>query len=269
MFKIFLVSKDDYCVKDSLNKELQEMVKRLQTHPRNNTCTGIFENDISLSKTIENFSEKIKKVEKGLTGVETQPANQNENIYSKENAPKVFYITICDKWTKDNHFPLIIASSTIVVFLLLSCISIYALHRVLNPIGMLLFSRKFRLGNIWPEDRDQKPLLGPVLHFVLEPSKDTLEESNEKLRNKTGEDLIDVSIKHGYGQVIESILSPDVGHAVSGGLLRKALLEGDIKVIKIILGAAKGSEGTLEVDQTKLDAVINELPKVRGMSLHN
>ena len=61
MFKIFLVSKDDYCVKDSLNKELQEMVKRLQTHPRNNTCTGIFENDISLSKTIENFSEKIWK----------------------------------------------------------------------------------------------------------------------------------------------------------------------------------------------------------------
>ena len=196
--------------------------------------------------------------------------NCTEGIFQPENdnATSV-YLTVCHKWAKEWDLPLIIASSTIVVFLLLSCISIYALHRVLNPIGMLLFSRKFRLGNIWPEDRDQKPLLGPVLHFVLEPSKDTLEESNEKLRNKTGEDLIDVSIKHGYGQVIELILSPDVGHAVSGGLLRKALLEGDIKVIKIILGAAKGSEGTLEVDQTKLDAVINELPKVRGMSLHN
>jgi len=249
-------------------------------------CTGIFEpvNDIDPFKTLDTVvsygkkiglgADKVKnetrlgtdkvKNETGL-GAENQRDNQNENIYSKDNATKVDnHITVCDKWTKDNHFPLIIASSTIVVFLLLSCISIYALHRILNPIGMLLFSRKFRFGNIWPEDRDQKPLLGPVLHFVLEPSKDTLEESNEKLRNKTGEDLIDVSIKHGYGQVIESILSPDVGHPVSGGLLRKALLEGDIKVIKIILGAAKGSEGTLEVDQTKLDAVINELPKVRG-----
>ena len=189
---------------------------------------------------------------------------QSEN----DNATSV-YLTVCDKRTKDLHLPLIIASSTIVVFLLFSCISIYVLHRVLNPIGMLLFSRKCRLGNIWPEDRDQKPLLGPVLHFVLEPSKDTLEESNEKLRNKTGEDLIDVSIKHGYGQVIESILSPDVGYAVSVALLRKALLEGDIKVMKIILGAAKGSEGILELDQMRLDAVMNALPKERGMSLHN
>ena len=289
MFKIFLVS--DYC-----GKPIVDMTN----------CTGIFEpvNDInpleSFNKLTEGVKEGVVKVKEKWKGTEKQSDTQNtqnENSNIKDNATKVkvgdkltgaenqfdtqntqnensnskddFHITVCDKWTKELHFPLIIASSTIVVFLLLSCISIYALHRVLNPIGMLLFSRKFRLGNIWPEDRDQKLLLGPVLHFVLEPSKDTLEESNEKLRNKTGEDLIDVSIKHGYGQVIESILSPDVGHAVSGGLLRKALLEGDIKVIKIILGAAKGSEGTLEVDQTKLDAVINELPKVRGMSLHN
>ena len=183
-----------------------------------------------------------------------------------DNATSV-YLTVCDKWTKDLNLPLIMATSTILAFLLLSCISIYALHRILNPIGMLLFSRKCCFGTIWPED--QKPLLAPVLHFILEPSKETLEESNEKLRNRTGEDLIDVSIKHGYGQVIESILSPDVGHAVSGPLLRKALLEGDIKVMKTILGAAKGSEGTLEVDQTKLDTVMNALPKERGMSLHN
>ena len=215
-------------------------------------CTGIFEpeNDLSLDKF--------------LNGAKNKSDTQTGNTYSKDNATRVYYITVCDKWTKELNFPLIIASSTIVVFLLLSCISIYALHRILNPIGMLLFSRKCCCGNIWPEDRDQKPLLGPVLHFVLEPSKDTLEESNEKLRNKTGEDLIDVSIKYGYGQVIESILSSDVGHAVSGALLRKALLEGDIKVMKIILEAAKGSEGTLEVDQTKLDAVMNALPKARG-----
>ena len=145
--------------------------------------------------------------------------------------------------------------------------SIYALHRILNPIGMLLFSRKCCFGTIWPED--QKPLLAPVLHYILDPSKETLEESNEKIKNKIGLDLIDVSIKHGYGQVVESILSPAVGHAVSVPLLRKALLEGDVKVIKIILGAAKGSEGMLEVDQTNLDTVMNALPKERGMSLHN
>ena len=194
--------------------------------------------------------------------------NCTEGIFQPENDKATsVYLTVCHKWAKEWDLPLIIASSTIVVFLLLSCISIYALHRILNPIGMLLFSRKCCFGTIWPED--QKPLLAPVLHYILEPSKETLEESNEKLKNKIGLDLIDVSIKHGYGQVVESILSPDVGHAVSVPLLRKALLEGDIKVIKIILGAAKGSEGMLEVDQTNLDTVMNALPKERGMSLHN
>jgi hypothetical protein len=186
--------------------------------------------------------------------------SENDNITS-------VYLTVCDKRTKDLHLPLIIASSTIVVFLLFSCISIYVLHSILNPIRMLLFSRKCCFGTIWPKEK--KPLLAPVLHYILEPSKETLEESNEKLKNKIGLDLIDVSIKHGYSQVVESILSPDVGHAVSVPLLRKALLEGDIKVIKILLRAAKGSEGTLEVDHTKLDTVINALPKERGMSLHN
>ena len=189
------------------------------------------------------------------------------SLQSESDNQTIVHLTVCDKSTKDLHLPLIIASSTIVVFLLLSCISIYALHRILNPIGMLLFSRKCCFGTIWPED--QKPLLAPVLHYILEPTKETLEESNEKLKNKIGLDLIDVSIKHGYGQVVESILSPDVGHAVSVPLLRKALLEGDIKVIKILLRAAKRSEGTLEVDQTKLDTVMNDLPKVRGMSLNN
>ena len=189
------------------------------------------------------------------------------SLQHESDNPTIVHLTVCDKWTKDSHLPLIIASSTIVVFLLLSCISIYALHRILNPIGMLLFSRKCCFGIIWPED--QKPLLAPVLHFVLEPSKETLEESNEKLKEKTGEDLVDISIKHGYGQVVKSILSFNMGHAVSGPLLRKALLEGDINVMKIILGAAKGSELTLEVDPTKLDAVIDALTKKRSMSLPN
>merc|ERR1711971_259613 len=57
------------------------------------------------------------------------------------------------------------------------------------------------------------------------------------------------------------------GHPLSSLLLRTALLEGDVKVIKIILAAAKGSEGTSQVDQTKLDALINALPKERGGEL--
>ena len=177
-----------------------------------------------------------------------------------ENDKETVQLTICDKSTKEWQILLVIAASMIVFFLGMSILSIYTLHRILSPIGMLLMSRKCRLGTIWPED--QKPLLAPVLHFVLKPSKDTFEESNEKLGNK---DLIDVSIKHGYRQVIKSILSPDVGHPLSSLLLRRALLEGDVKVIKIILAAAKGSEGTSQVDQTKLDALMNALPKERGM----
>ena len=183
-----------------------------------------------------------------------------------ENDKETVQLTICDKSTKDWQLLLVIAASMIVFFLGMSILSIYTLHRILNPIGMMQMSRKcfpaLCFDTIWPED--QKPLLAPILHFVLAPSKDTLEESNEKLSKKLGEDLVDFSIKHGYRQVIKSTLSPSVGHPLSSPLLRKALLEGDVKVIKIILASAKRSEGTIQVDQTKLDAFMNALSRARG-----
>ena len=182
-----------------------------------------------------------------------------------ENDKETVQLTICDKSTKKWQLLLVIAASTIIFFLAMSCLAIYTLHKVLSPIGMLQMSRKCCFGTIWPEE--QKHLLAPILHFILDPSKDTLEESNEKLRKKLGKDLIDVSIKHGYSQVIKSILSPSVGHPLSSPLLRKALLEGDVKVIKIILASAKRSEGTFQVDQKKLDAVMKALPKERGMMI--
>ena len=186
-----------------------------------------------------------------------------------EDDKETVQLTICGKSTKEWQLLLVIAASMIVFFLSMSILSIYTLHRILNPIGMMQMSRKcfpaLCFDTIWPEA--QKPLLAPILHFVLDPSKDTLEESNEKLRKKLGKDLIDVSIKHGYPQVIKSILSPSVGHPLSSPLLRKALLKGDVKVIKIMLASAKRSEGTLQVDQKKLDAFMNTLSKERGMMI--
>ena len=151
------------------------------------------------------------------------------------------------------------------VLLALGCGAACLLHRTLDPVGMLQMSRRcfpaMFFDNIWPDD--QKNHLGPLLHFMLHPSKQTLKESNEKL---ISHDLMHWSIKHGYVKIIQTILKPEMDEKVTMNLVRKAILEGTATVIKIMVMEARKQESSHEINQTNLNTLLLQLPKMRGGS---
>ena len=184
------------------------------------------------------------------------------------------YLTVCDENTRMWQAPLLITSAIMVFFLVLSCGATYILHRILDPIKTMNMSRccfpASRFDSIWPQEQDQKPLHGPILHFVINPCQKTFEESNQKLKAKTGFDMIHWSIKHGYSELIQTILRLDIEEGVNLALVKKALMEGDCKVIKMILDAAKrhndnDDDNDNDIDKKGLLAVMKQLPYKRGM----
>ena len=177
------------------------------------------------------------------------------------------YLTVCDENTRIWQVPLLITSTIMIFFLALSCGATYILHRILDPIKTMKMSKCCFpcLDSIWPQDQNQKPLHGPILHFVLNPSQKTFSESNQKLKTKTGYDMIHWSIKYGYSELIQTILTLDIGEGVNLDLVKKALMEGDCKVIKMILDAAERHEGDTDIDKEGLLAVKKQLPYNRGM----
>ena len=154
-----------------------------------------------------------------------------------------------------------------IFFLILGCLPIYILQYVLDPIGMLQVSRycfpACLFDKIWPED--QKALLPQILHFLHHPSKQTLEESNQKLISKTDQDMMHWSIKHGYVRIIEKMVEPSISKHISTSDMKKAINEGEVKVIKALATNAIKQPGTDELAQENLHGIIKLLPKMRGM----
>ena len=153
-----------------------------------------------------------------------------------------------------------------IFLLILGSLPIYILQYILDPVGMLQASRycfpACLFDKIWPED--QKALLPQILHFLLAPSKQTLQESNEKLISKTDQDMMHWSIKHGYVRIIEKMLEPSINEKISISVMKKAINEGEAKVIKTLATNAIKQSGTTELAQENLHALSELLPKRRG-----
>ena len=184
---------------------------------------------------------------------------------------KITYLTACDEITEKWQIPLMIATAILLGLFALSSLSICILHKIQDPIAMLQISRRYYpmkcFECIWPEsqfDPIEKSLLGPILHFIINPCKETLVESNEKLVNRTKNDMMHWSIKYGYRELIRTMLSPKVGEIVTHKLITKALLEGDTKVIEIIMIETKGQKNTLDLDHDNIVKLLYQLHRVRG-----
>ena len=200
-------------------------------------------------------------------------------MFSLENHNETVFITVCDETTRQWQLPLLIGTSVMIFFLILGCLPIYILQYVLDPVGMLQASRycfpACFFDKIWPED--QKALLPQILHFLHDPSKQTLQESNEKLIGKTDQDMMHWSIKHGYVQIIEKMLEPSINEQISTSVMKKAINEGNTKVIKTLATSAIKQAGTAELEaieqvtpgpaQENLHALTKLLPKKRGILL--
>ena len=188
------------------------------------------------------------------------------DMFSLQNHNETIFITVCDQMTKQWQLPLLIGTTLMIFLLILGCLPIYILQYILDPVGMLQVSRycfpACLFDNIWPED--QKALLPQVLHFLHRPSKQTLEESNEILISKTDQDMMHWSIKHGYVRIIEKMLEPSVNEQISTSVLKKAINEGEAKVIKTLAIKAFKQENP-ELDQVNLYGLIYILPDKRGI----
>ena len=152
-----------------------------------------------------NATIDIKQCRSGLLIIKSQETNDT-------------YLTFCDDISYKYQLPLIFMMAILLLlFALSSVVIVKILHKIVDPSFALSFSIKcfpIRLfGYIWPED--QINLLGPVLHFILNPSQETLQESNTKLMSKTGRDLLSWSIKNEYVEIIRTILD------IAGKVIKK------------------------------------------------
>ena len=73
------------------------------------------------------------------------------------------------------------------------------------------------------------------------------------------------SIKHGYVQIIEKMLEPSINEQISTSVMKKAINEGETKVIKTLAINAIKQQGTPELAQENLHALTKLLPKKRGI----
>ena len=143
----------------------------------------------------------------------------------------------------------------------ISCGAVYILHRMLDPVKMLKLSRLCFparcFDSIWPDD--QKPILGPILHFLSNPSKQTLDETNTRLVEKTGHDLAYWSIRHGYHETLQQItLETDIDLP----MIETAIMEGEAKAIALVLSKA----GKLKTGTVNIHTVLKTLSEKRGMT---
>ena len=158
------------------------------------------------------------------------------------------------------QLPILFTAVLMILILGISCGAVYILHRMLDPVKMLRLSRVCFparcFDSIWPDD--QKPILGPILHFLLKPCKQTLDETNTRLVEKTGQDLAYLSIRHGYLETLQQII---LGIDINLPMVETAIREGEANVIALVLSNA----GQLQTVTANIPAVLKTLSEKRGM----
>ena len=166
------------------------------------------------------------------------------------------YLTVCNEVTKVWQLSLMITMLTLLAF---SCGGIFILHSILNPFKLMIWSSKYFpcFESIWP--KDQKKIKGPILHFILNPSKQSFKESDQKLLSKTGYGLIHWTIKCDHYFIMKTILGPNVEERISSDLIKKTILEGSSRMIKVVL-----KELQKECDFGNLEEALETLTRIKG-----
>ena len=214
--------------------------------PNTDICTNILDGDQCIPTSDVNVDSENCV---GLLAVGQNNSFNNQSVY----------VTVCDERTAKMQLPILFTAVLMILILGISCGAVYILHRMLDPVKMLRLSRVCFparcFDSIWPDD--QKPILGPILHFLLNPCKQTLYETNTRLVEKTGQDLAYWSIRHGYLETIQQII---LGTDVNLPMLETAIREGEARVIALVLSNA----GQLQTVTANIPDVLKTLSDKRG-----
>ena len=216
--------------------------------PNKDICTNILDGDQCFPTSDVNVDSENCV---GLLAVGQNNSFNNQSVY----------VTVCDERTAKMQLPILFTAVLMILILGISCGAVYILHRMLDPVKMLRLSRLCFparcFDSIWPDD--QTPILGPILHFLLNPCKQTLDETNTRLVEKTGQDLAYWSIKHGYLETLQQII---LGIDIDLPMVKTAIMEGEARIIALVLSNA----GHLQTVTANIPVVLKTLSEKRGMT---
>mgnify|MGYP006863923988 FL=1 len=82
--------------------------------------------------------------------------------------------------------------------------------------------------------RDEENHMEDISQFLKFPTKDNFKETNKRLEQKTGEEMVDLVLRNDYHEVMQ-ILLDDHYLPINSKLIEKVFKTGTPKILKILL----------------------------------
>ena len=82
--------------------------------------------------------------------------------------------------------------------------------------------------------RDEENHMEDISQFLTCPTKDNFKETNKRLKEKTGEEMVDLVLRNDYHEVMQ-ILLDDLYLPINSDMIEKVFKTGTPKMLKIVL----------------------------------
>ena len=82
--------------------------------------------------------------------------------------------------------------------------------------------------------RDEENHIEDISQFLKRPTKENYKEANKRLKEKTGEELVDLVLRNDYHKVMQILLDDDY-LPINSELMEKVFKTGTPKMLKILL----------------------------------
>ena len=86
--------------------------------------------------------------------------------------------------------------------------------------------------------RDEENHMEDISQFLTCPTKDNFKETNKRLKEKTGEEMVDLVLRNDYHEVMQ-ILLDDLYLPINSDMIEKVFKTGTPKMLKIVLAKKK------------------------------
>ena len=111
---------------------------------------------------------------------------------------------------------------------------------MLDAIKILKLSRSNILARnfdpVWDESKSE--ILEPILNFLENPTRETLQQVNVTIKPKTGQDFVGLAIWNDHREIMKIILD-ELEEPISHAMVKKVLKCGSPELIKMFLSKEK------------------------------
>ena len=202
--------------------------------------TANFSSDFSMERC--KWPEKLtpSNCTKSFEDTEVEPICIGFDLLATITNQTENYVTFCG----DSIPWWIPLACTSLVLSLLHTISIFLIHivlcKMLDAIKILKLSRSNILARnfdpVWDESKSE--ILEPILNFLENPTRETLQQVNVTVKPKTGQDFIGLAIWNDHRKIMKIILD-ELEEPISHAMVKKVLKCGSPELIKMFLSKEK------------------------------